>query len=143
MSSPVGTAVRAGVVGALAAALVAAAAGPAAAASSSAGRDNFWRNCDASVTVSDATSPGDVEVYGGWACATGTHFQPSSITMILYYQGREVKRSKKSSPSLESVSNLAHWIAYPDWSSRDAYHGAMLVEGPGVKFTLTTRTIRT
>ncbi|MFF0776525.1 hypothetical protein ACFYUK_47115 [Nonomuraea wenchangensis] len=117
---------------------------PASAASSTAGRENFYRNCDAVLAVSDQTTPGSVEVYGGWGCDATSYFYPGQIILSLYLNGVEVMHSEKKTPDLSRPQSFSHAVTHPDYSTTDYFYGKMTIKGAGgVNFTLTTGKIRT
>lgn len=110
------------------------------AASSSAGRDNFYHTCDAQVHVSDGTTAGKVEVFGGWGCRTDQVFV-GTLVCIIYVNGAEKLRT---SVDLVVASTKDCSVSYPDYSSSDSFLGKLIVKGAGgVNFTLTTGSIRT
>jgi hypothetical protein len=126
-------------------------AGPAYAASASAGKNNFQRECDAQVHVSDATSSGNVEVFGGFACPTGTGLWnngvASTIKVIIIRNGVEIKNSTFTCPSciekFWTCSSESWQVTYPDYASTDRFKGKMVITSLGGSVTLTTGEIRT
>jgi hypothetical protein len=120
-------------------------------ASASAGRNNFQRECDAQVHVSDTTSSGNVEVFGGFACPTGTglwnHSVPSTIKVIIIRNGVEIKNSTFTCPSciekFWTCSTESWQVTYPDYASTDRFKGKMVITSLGGSVTLTTGEIRT
>jgi hypothetical protein len=128
-----------------------AAASPALAASSSASRNNFQYDCDAQVHVSDATSYGDVEVFGGFSCPSGTglwnHGEPTTIKVIIIRNGVEIQNSTRTCPTciqkFYTCSTESWQTKYPDYSSTDRFRGKMIITSLGGSVTLTTGEIRT
>jgi hypothetical protein len=121
------------------------------AASSSAGRNNFQGQCDAQVHVSDATSYGDVEVFGGFSCPTGTglwnHGVQTTIKVIIIRNGVEIKNSTFTCPTciqkFWTCSTESWQTVYPDYSSTDRFRGKMIITSLGGSVTLTTGEIST
>ncbi|MEU8409350.1 hypothetical protein AB0C19_24405 [Micromonospora sp. NPDC048842] len=120
---------------------------PAYAASSVAGKDGWdkSRNCDANVVVSDATSSGKIEVYGGFVCPTGTGIinepQVATIRIIMFRNGDQILQSKKNVTMGKkpfSIASDSHAITYPDYSSSDNFYGVMEITSLSGYVRLTT-----
>ncbi|WP_148427326.1 hypothetical protein [Micromonospora sp. AP08] len=110
------------------------------AASASTGRDNFYGTCDAQVHVSDTTTAGRVEVFGGWGCQVDKYFT-GTLVCVLYLNGAEKARV---ATDLKTSSTEFCAVTYPDYSSTDTFYGKLIVKGAGsTNFTLTTGSIRT
>lgn len=110
------------------------------AASKSAGRNNFWSTCDAQVHVSDETTSGKVEVFGGWGCTVTKAFT-GTLVCIIYVNGREKMRT---SVDLVTASTKDCAVTYADHSSSDSYYGKLIVKGAGgTNFSLSTGSIKT
>ncbi|SHN47205.1 hypothetical protein [Cryptosporangium aurantiacum] len=110
------------------------------AASSSVGKNNFYGTCDAQAHVSDATTSGKVEVFGGWGCQVNKYFT-GTLVCAIWVNGSEKFRTTKDI-LLASSRDCA--VTYPDYSSSDSYVGKVIIKGQGgTNFTLTTGAIRT
>jgi hypothetical protein len=145
------TATTAGVAAALAftGALVFAAS-PAHALSAAASKDNFQGGCDALVIVSDTTSSGNVEAFGGFSCPAGeglwNHGVPATIKMILIQNGTEVINSVRTLPTCWEfwTCRSESWqVKLPDYAGTDRFRGKMVITSLGGSVTLTTGEIRT
>ncbi|MER7894565.1 hypothetical protein ABTX15_32850 [Micromonospora sp. NPDC094482] len=127
-------------------------ANPASAASSVASKKDFdqSRRCDANVTVSDVTTYGKVEVYGGFVCPTGSGLfnEPvrATITIQIYRNGVSILRSQKElafGTRPLTLSSDFYAITYPDYSSSDRFKGWMQISSLSGSVTLTTGEITT
>lgn len=123
---------------------------PAQAASASAGKDNFAGACDAQVHVSDATTFGRVEGFGGFSCPTGVGLlnEPSqaTITIMIFRNGVEVIRSHYDIPTCirpTTCSTDSHSVTYPDYASTDRFKSRMQITSLSGSVTLTTAEIST
>jgi hypothetical protein len=137
------------------AALVTLLPGSAHAASEFANKDGWDKSgkCDAIVGVSDETTNGTVEVYGGFSCPTGTGLwnQPekATIRVRIFQNGKEIIQSKKTLKDCQHLkakvtcSSDHHEITYPDYAGTDKFHGQMEIVSFGGTVTLTTPTIKT
>jgi hypothetical protein len=116
--------------------------------------DNTSRTCDAIVGVSDETTSGSVEVYGGFSCQTGTGLwnQPEAATIRvrLFMNGQEVIQSKKTLATCIKVSGLkvtcstdSHQVTYPDNSGNQQFYGKIEIVSFSGNATLTTPSITT
>jgi hypothetical protein len=110
------------------------------AASKSVGRNNFYGTCDAQAHVSDDTTPGKVEVFGGWGCQVGKYFS-GTLVCIIYVNGVEKMRT---STDITTATTKDCAVTYLDNRSSDSYYGKMIVKGVGgTNFTLKTGAIKT
>ncbi|GIH07098.1 hypothetical protein Rhe02_51650 [Rhizocola hellebori] len=116
---------------------------PASAVSSGNSKNNFFRECSATVVVSDTTTPGKVEGYGGWGCAATSGFCPGYLVVTISYNGQEVIRTQKNTGPLTCPTTWSASVTYPDWSTVDGYRASIIVKGPYTNFTLWTGTIYT
>lgn len=125
---------------------------PAFAASSTAGKNGFDRSgkCDANVAVSDVTSYGKVEVFGGFVCPTGSGLfnEPTGATIRvrMYKNGVEILQSLKNVPTGNkpfTISSDFHAITYPDYSSTDRFKGVIEISSLSGSVKLTTGEITT
>lgn len=145
---------RAVAVSAVGFALAAVIPGPAFAASKFASKDNFDRSrkCDAILGVSDETTSGKVEAYGGFSCPTGSGLpntpEKTTIRVRLFMNGQEIVQSKKTSATCNTGSSFpvtcstdSHQVTYPDYSSTDTFYAKMEIDSFGGNVTLTTGTI--
>ncbi|WP_189082853.1 hypothetical protein, partial [Mangrovihabitans endophyticus] len=128
---------------------------PASAASAFDSRDNWDRSgeCDAILGVSDETSDGEVEVFGGFSCpdppgGLWNSPEPTTIRVRLFRNGSEIIQSKKSEKTCKNVGGVAmtcrtdsHSVSYPDYSSSDSFYGKMEIVSFGGTVTLTTGSI--
>jgi hypothetical protein len=113
---------------------------PAQAAASSAGKNTNVPTCFTSVHVSDETSPGKVEVFGGWGCAQ-SHVFTGTILLVIYRNGAEIMRTNTD---LKVAYSNSTQIALNDDRSNDRYYGTMTIKGAGpTNFTIRTGTITT
>ena len=107
----------------------------ASATTASAGRDNYWRSCDAQVHTSDTTSPGNIEVFGGWGCASADKFT-GTLVCIVFTNGIERARVTKD---ITLASTLSCAVKYPDYAAVENVQGTLIVQGlGGTNFRLTT-----
>jgi hypothetical protein len=117
---------------------------------------NNWdrsRGCDAVVSVSDVTTSGKVEVYGGFACPSnsGLWNQPegATIRVKLFVNDQEILQSKKALKTCKTVSGIkwtchsdSHQVAITDDSGTDRFRGEMQIVSFSGTVTLATPTIR-
>jgi hypothetical protein len=126
------------------------------AASKVASKDGFDNSglCDAIVAVSDETTSGSVEVFGGFSCPTGYGLwnQPvgSTIRVKIFRNGKEIIQSKKAVPTCTYIgavrvtcSSDSHQVKYPDYPGKDSFRGEMEIVSVGGTVTLKTSTIKT
>jgi hypothetical protein len=144
---------RAVAVSALGIALATVVPGQALAASKFANKNNFDtpRKCDAVVGVSDETSSGKIEVFGGFSCPTGLGLanmpEKATIRVRLFEDGQEVVQSKRTMPDCNSgrlritCSSESHQVTWPDARASAKYYGKMEIVSFSGKVTLTTPTI--
>jgi hypothetical protein len=130
--------------------------GAAHAASKFANKDGFDRSggCDAILGVSDETTPGKVEVFGGFSCPTDSGLwnmpEVTTIRLRIFQDGQEVIQSKKALKSCKTVKGTK-WtcatdsfeLTFPDYSSSDSFYGKMEISSFGGSVTLTTGAITT
>lgn len=130
------------------------AATPASAAESSAGQNGFDRTgtCDSIVGISDSTTSGKIEVFGGFSCPTsGGLLNTPTVTTIrvrLFRNGTEIIQSKKNSATCFAKSGAnwtcstdSHSVTYPDASSSDKFYGRLEIVSFSGNSTVTTGTI--
>jgi hypothetical protein len=135
-------------------ALVAVVPGQAMAASKFANKDGFdsSKRCDAILGVSDETTSGKVEVFGGFSCPTGYGLanQPekATIRVRLFENGQEVVQSKRtlkdcSKASIKKTcSSESHQVTWPDDAKKsEKYYGVMEIVSFSGTVTLKTATI--
>lgn len=128
--------------------------GQAMAASKFANKDKFdtAKLCDAVVGVSDETTTGKIEVFGGFSCKTGfglANFpEKTTIRVRLFKNGQELLQSKKAVKNCfrfdgvaHSCSSESHQVAFPDDSTSDRYWGKMEIVSFTGRVTLTTKAI--
>ncbi|MCM4083645.1 hypothetical protein [Paractinoplanes hotanensis] len=126
----------------------------AAAASRLASEDGFDRTgaCDAIVGVSDETSSGNIEVYGGFSCPTDSGLwntpEPTTIRVRLFRNGNEIIQSKKNSATCFTGAGVewtcstdSHSVTYPDYSGNDSFYGRIEIVSFSGNSTLTTGSI--
>jgi hypothetical protein len=110
---------------------------PALAADKGAYRDNFnGRGCDAQVYVSDTTTSGKVEAFGGFSCPSSVQLI-GNVTAILYRNGKEVC-SKGRHFSLASTSHAE--CAVTDSSGSQKWKAKLRVATPGTSGSVTITT---
>ncbi len=130
--------------------------GTAHAASQFADKDGFDRSrrCDAIVGVSDETTSGKVEVFGGFSCPSDQRLwnmpEATTIRVRIFMNGQEVIQSKKTLKTCKTVNGLkltcqsdSHQVSFPDDSSNDRFYGRMEITSFSGTVTLTTGTITT
>ncbi|XVU24082.1 hypothetical protein ACQPZJ_43735 [Actinoplanes sp. CA-054009] len=128
--------------------------GQALAASQFASKNGFdtSKKCDAIVGVSDETTSGKIEVYGGFSCPTGYGLanQPekATIRVRLFQNGQEVVQSKRSMPDCSGTTSIrktcsseSHQVTYPDNSGTQTFYGKIEIVSFSGTVTLTTPTI--
>lgn len=124
---------------------------PALAASAAASRDNFDRSgqCDAVVIVSTNTSFGNVEVFGGFACPTGSGLfnKPlaTTIKVMIIRNGAEVIRNTRPLPTCNdplTCSSDSNSVTLPNEDGDQSYSGRMEITSPSGHVDLTTDVIR-
>jgi hypothetical protein len=112
------------------------------------------KRCDAIVGVSDETSSGKVEVFGGFSCPTGSGLfnqpEPTTIRVKIFRGNQEVIQSKKNVASCKQVggkwftcSSDSHQVTYPDATSSNTFYGQMEITSFSGSVTLTTGKITT
>jgi len=129
--------------------------GSALAASKFASKDSFdtSKTCDAIVGVSDETTSGKIEVFGGFSCPTGFGLanQPevATIRVRLFENGQEVVQSKRNMPTCSTVNGIkktcsseSHQVTWPDDPNKsESYYGKIEIVSFTGTVTLTTGTI--
>ncbi|KIR63360.1 hypothetical protein TK50_21240 [Micromonospora haikouensis] len=102
------------------------------------------------MVISDVTTSGKVEAYGGFVCPTGSGLfnEPvrATITLQIYRNGVSILRSQKEltfGTRPYTLASDSYSITYPDYSSSDRFKAWMQISSLSGSVTLTTAEITT